>query len=114
MDFGCTINFGGAQAEALSGQSINVSTDAETAARVMLRWKSDSDSGKDNFDTGYAMRLEFDKLEKNHLPGESTCTPDAEKSYLIGTFSADARKPKPKKWCGCQRRSFARNFRGEH
>ncbi len=98
MEFGCTINFGGAQAEALSGQSINVSTDAETAARVVLRWKSDADSGKDNFDTGYAMRLEFDKLDKSHLPGKIyLCTPDAEKSYLIGTFSADARKPKPKK-----------------
>lgn len=98
MEFGCTINFGGAQPEALSGQSINVSTDAETAARVMLKWKTDADSGKDNFDTGYAMRLEFDKLDRNHLPGKIyLCTPDAEKSYLIGTFSADARKPKPKK-----------------
>jgi hypothetical protein len=44
------------------------------------------------------MRLEFGALEKNHLPGKIyLCTPDDEKSYLVGSFNADARKPKPKK-----------------
>ncbi len=98
LEFGCTINFGGAQPEALSGQTINVTTNADTAARVSLRWKNDDQSGKDNFDSGYAMRLEFDPLANNRLPGRIyLCLPDAEKSYLSGTFSADARKPKPKK-----------------
>ena len=97
MEFGCTINFGGAQAEALSGQTINVTTNADTAARVTLRWKNDEGSGKDNFDSGYAMRLEFGALANNHLPGKIyLCLPDDEKSYLMGTFNADARKPKPK------------------
>jgi DNA-directed RNA polymerase subunit RPC12/RpoP len=97
LDFGCTINFSGAQAEALSGQTIHVTTNADTAARVTLHWKSDADSGRDNFTNGYAMRLEFGTLANNRLPGKIyLCTPDAEKSYLMGTFNADARKPKPK------------------
>ena len=97
MEFGCTINFGGAQAEALAGQTINVTTNADTAARVTLRWKNDEGSGKDNFDSGYAMHLEFGALANNHLPGTIyLCLPDGEKSYLMGTFNADARKPKPK------------------
>jgi DNA-directed RNA polymerase subunit RPC12/RpoP len=97
LEFGCTINFSGAQAEALSGQTINVTTNADTAARVSLRWKNDADSGRDNFASGYAMRLEFGALANNHLLGKIyLCTPDAEKSYLLGIFNADARKPKPK------------------
>jgi hypothetical protein len=97
LDFGCTINFSGAQAETLSGQTIHVSTNADTAARVTLHWKNDADSGRDNFTNGYAMRLEFGALANNRLPGKIyLCTPDAEKSYLMGTFNADARKPKPK------------------
>jgi len=96
--FGCTINFGGAQPEALSGQSINVNTNADTAARITFHWKNDTASGKDNFDSGYALRLDFGTLDKNHLPGKIyLCTPDTEKSYLVGSFNADARKPKPKK-----------------
>jgi hypothetical protein len=97
LDFGCTINFGGAQAEALSGQTINVTSNTDTAARITLRWKNDTANGKDNFDSGYAMRLEFGILANNKLPGKIyLCTPDTEKSYLLGTFTADARKPKPK------------------
>jgi DNA-directed RNA polymerase subunit RPC12/RpoP len=97
MEFGCTVNFGGALAEALAGQVINVSSNADTAARVTLRWKNDEGSGKDNYDSGYAMRLEFGTLANNKLPGKIyLCTPDDEKSYLLGSFNADARKPKPK------------------
>jgi hypothetical protein len=97
VDFGCTINFSGAQAEALSGQAIHVTTNADTAARITLRWKNDADSGRDNFTNGYAMRLEFGALANNRLPGKIyLCTPDVEKSYLMGTFNADARKPKPR------------------
>lgn len=95
--FGCTINFGGVQAESLSGQTINVTTNADTAAKVVLHWKTDAASGRDGFDNGYAMRLEFGVLANNHLPGKIyLCTPDDEKSYLLGSFNAEARKPKPK------------------
>jgi DNA-directed RNA polymerase subunit RPC12/RpoP len=98
VDFGITINFSGALAEALANQTINITTNTEEAARVTLRWSGDADSGRNSFNAGYAMRLEFGSLENNHLPGKiHLCTPDAEKSYLLGAFTAEVRKPKPPK-----------------
>jgi DNA-directed RNA polymerase subunit RPC12/RpoP len=95
-DLGATINFGGVLPEALAGQSINVATNAETAARVILRWKEGNLSLRENFTNGYALRIEFGLLDNNHLPGKVyLCMPDAEKSYITGNFNAEIRKPKP-------------------
>ena len=97
-DLGATINFGGVLPEALVGQSINVATNAEKAARVILRWKEGNLSLRENFTNGYALRIEFGLLENNHLPGKVyLCMPDAEKSYITGNFNAEIRKPKPPK-----------------
>jgi len=98
MEFGLVINFSGAQAESLSGKSINVTTNAEKAARVTLRWKDANGTvQKPGFDTGYALRLEFGELANNRLPGKIyLCLPDAEKSYVLGSFTAAVSKPKPK------------------
>ena len=98
VEFGAIINFSGAQPEDLSGKTIDVTTNAEKAAKVTLRYKDDSGTvQKPNFDAGYALRLEFGALANNRLPGKIyLCLPDDEKSYLVGTFNADARKPKPK------------------
>jgi hypothetical protein len=95
-DLGATINFGGVLPEALAGQSINVATNAETAARVILRWKEGNLSLRENFTNGYALRIEFGQLAGNRMPGKVyLCTPDAEKSYITGNFNAEIRKPKP-------------------
>ena len=98
VEFAAFVNFSGAQPEALSGQTINVTTNADKAARVSLRWKdADGTVQKTNYDDSYALRLEFGPLANNRLPGKIyLCTPDTEKSYLLGSFNADARKPKPK------------------
>jgi regulation of enolase protein 1 (concanavalin A-like superfamily)/DNA-directed RNA polymerase subunit RPC12/RpoP len=98
FEFGVAINFSGAQPEALSGKSLNLLAGTNTSARVMLRWKdADGTVQKSNYDDGYALRLEFGALANNRLPGKIyLCLPDPEKSYLMGTFNADARKPKPK------------------
>lgn len=98
VEFAAFINFSGAQPEALSGQIINVTTNADKAARVSLRWKDDGGTvQKVNYEDSYALRLEFGQLANNRLPGKIyLCAPDTEKSYLLGTFNADARKPKPK------------------
>ena len=98
LEFGAQINFGGAQPEALSGQTINVAANTDKAAKISLRWK---DAGgaiqKANYDSGYAMRLEFGTLANGRLPGKIwLCLPDAEKSYLLGSFKANVNKPKPK------------------
>ena len=97
FEFGLSIVFQGLQAEALSGQTINVSTNVAKAVKVAMRWKGDGEAGRESYESGYALRLEFGTLAKNRLPGKIyVCLPDEGKSYLMGTFSADARKPKPK------------------
>jgi DNA-directed RNA polymerase subunit RPC12/RpoP len=99
-DFAVAIYFTGAQAESLSGQSLNVMPDADRAARVQLRWKdAEGKNRRTDYTNGYAMRLEFGALANNKLPGKIyLCTPDTEKSYLLGTFTANTPRPKaPKK-----------------
>jgi hypothetical protein len=95
VDFGLVINFSGVQAEALAGKSFNITTNAPLAAHVALRWKETDQVLKDNFETGYALRLEFGEVAKNRLPGKIYfCAPDDDKSYVAGTFNAEIRKPK--------------------
>jgi len=98
VEFGAQINFSGAQPEALAGQTLNVSADADKAAPVTLHWKDTNGVQKADFGAGYALRLEFGALAKDRLPGKIyLCTPDAEKSYLLGSFKANVTKPKPPK-----------------
>jgi hypothetical protein len=98
VEFGVTINFSGAQSEALEGQSISVATNTDKAARVTLRWKDGEQAMRDSFDNGYALRLAFGALDNNHVAGKIyLCTPDESKSYIAGTFNAEIKKPKPPK-----------------
>ena len=97
VEFGVIINFGGAQPESLAGQSLNITTNADKAAGVMLRWKDDDQQSKVTITNGYALRLNFGQLSGNHLSGKIyLCVPDETKSYIAGTFNADIRRPKPK------------------
>ena len=97
FEFGLSIVFQGVQAEALSGQTINVSTNVAKAVKVAIRWKGEGEAGRESFESGYALRLEFGTLAKNRLPGKIyVCLPDEGKSYLMGTFSAVTPKSKPK------------------
>jgi len=97
VEFGVIINFGGAQPEALAGQSLNITTNADKAAGIMLRWKDDDQQSKVTMTNGYALRLNFGQLSGNHLSGKIyLCAPDETKSYIAGTFNADIRRPKPK------------------
>ena len=95
MDFGLVINFSGVQSELLAGQSINITTNAPLAARVTLRWEETNQSLRDNFETGYALRLDFGTVVSNHLSGKIYfCAPDDAKSYVAGLFNAEIRRPK--------------------
>lgn len=98
VEFGVTINFSGAPPAALAGRTIHVQPDATKAARVTLHWKDASGvNQKANFDEKYALRLEFGTIARGRLPGKIyLCTPDAEKSYVLGQFSAAVIRPKPK------------------
>jgi hypothetical protein len=98
LKFGLSINFNNAPTESLAGKTFDLTTNAENTPHVTLHWQAGVESSKESFNDGYALRLEFGQLANNHLPGKIyLCLPDATKSYLAGTFTADAHKPKPKK-----------------
>ena len=97
LALGLQINFGGVQPEALAGQSLNIATNAPMAARVILNWQDGGQPAKVILQGGYAMRLNFGQVSGNRLPGTIYfCAPDDTKSYVMGTFSAELRKSKPK------------------
>ena len=97
VEFGVLINFAGAAPETLAGKNLNVLADTNKSARVPLHWKSDDAPQKTSYEINYAMRLEFGAIAKIRLPGKIyLCTPDAEKSFLVGSFNAVISRPKPK------------------
>jgi DNA-directed RNA polymerase subunit RPC12/RpoP len=97
MNLSVMINFPGVQPEALAGKSLNVTTNATVAAHVILGWKEGDQGLREFFTNGYAMRLDFGELEKNHIAGKIyLCTADAGKSYVAGNFNAEIRKSRPK------------------
>jgi len=97
IDFGARINFSGAAPEVLANKTINVGTNVDQAAVLTLLWRNDAGVQKQIFKESYALRLEFGALTTNRLPGKIyLCTPDQEKSYLMGKFNATIYKPKPK------------------
>ena len=98
MTFGFQVNFGGVQPEGLAGQSLNITTNAPMAARVILNWQDGDHAAKEILQGGYAMRLNFEQVNGNRLSGRIYfCAPDDMKSYVMGTFNAEIRKPKPPK-----------------
>ena len=97
VEFGLQINFGAVQPESLAKQSLNIQTNAPMAARVTMIWPDGNQTARVNIQ-GYAMRLHFDEIEGNKLEGEIyLCLPDDEKSYVAGNFTAEIRRPKPKR-----------------
>ncbi|HTV75808.1 MAG TPA: hypothetical protein VMD57_02330 [Candidatus Baltobacteraceae bacterium] len=96
VTFGLMINFGGAQPEALAGQSLDVATNAPMAARITMAWQDDGQSARESLEGGYAMRLTFGQLAGNRISGKIYfCAPDEMKSYVAGTFNVQIRRPKP-------------------
>jgi DNA-directed RNA polymerase subunit RPC12/RpoP len=94
-EFGLTINFSGARAESLAGQTINIGPNVDKAARVTLRWRDASGAQHETFDSGYAMRLQFGPEANNRIPGKIyLCTPDEMKSYVAGTLTIEIRRPR--------------------
>ena len=95
MEFGARIKFG-VLPDALTNKTINVSATADQAASVVLLWNDNGAVQKEVFKAGYALRLEDGVISKNLLIGKIyLCTPDEEKSYLMGKFYAYIVKPKP-------------------
>ncbi len=96
-DVAFNLFFGNATAAMLAGKTINVGTNAASAARVMLRWKDGDQTMHETFTNDYAMRLEFGGVTNNRIDAQIyLCTDDEHKSYVAGTFRAEIRKPKPR------------------
>ncbi len=98
INLGLAVNFGGAQPESLAGQTVNVATNAEKAAVVTMRYLGeDQKLVRESYTNGYALRLNFNQLIGNRLSGKIYfCAPDATKSYVLGTFNAEIRRPRPR------------------
>ena len=97
-DLSFVINFTGANAQMLSGKTINVATNAPSAARVVLHWKDGEHSTHQTFTNGYALLLNFGEAANNRISGKIyLCTSDEQKSYVAGAFKAEIRKGRPKK-----------------
>ncbi|MGH7981282.1 MAG: hypothetical protein ACREE6_18040, partial [Limisphaerales bacterium] len=66
--------------------------------RLTLHWKDGNHWRHETFTSGYALLLNFDKPDYNRISGNIyLCVPDEEKSYVAGTFSAQIKKPAPKR-----------------
>ena len=97
FEFGVMIDFHGESPDMMAGKSFNISNTVDQATKVSMRWRDSGQVKRKSFQDNYAMRVDFGAFSKNHLHGKIyLCTPDTEKSYVMGAFDADARAAKPK------------------
>ena len=99
-DLGITIVFFSHTPEELGGKTIEVSADrTPPLPRVTKRWKTGQGEVRTReFHSGYALKAVFEKPKEGRLPGKIyLALPDEEKSFISGTFTAEIRKPQPKK-----------------
>ena len=99
-DLGITIIFFSHTPEELGGKTIEVSADrTPPLPRVFKRWKTDQGEARNKeFKSGYALKATFEKPKEGRLPGKIyLALPDEERSFIAGTFSAEIRKPQPRK-----------------
>jgi len=96
-ELGLSIYLSTNQTANLAGHTVNITSDSTNAPRVRLRWLNEQRKNTTrDFQTGYALKIEFGQFAGNRMPGELyLCTPDDEKSYVAGAFNAEIRKPKP-------------------
>lgn len=99
-DVGVTIVLPPRPAKEYAGKQFLIARDyAGKAPRVV--WRIMNDEAQEVTHTvtrGYAMKLEFDQIANERLPGRVyLCTPDKAKSVVVGSFVAEVRKPSPPK-----------------
>ena len=92
---GMAVDFFAKQAEDLAGKTVIIEATRTNAPHLMVRWQDEQ--GKtvtQDFQEGYALRVEFGDLAGSRLPGRIyLAAPDDEKSYLTGTFDAEIHRP---------------------
>ena len=97
-DLGLSIAFFAKQAEELDGKTLSVTATNAISPKLTLRWKDGGQAKTEAFKNGYALKLEFGAINNGRIPGRIyVSAPDAMKSCVAGTFSAEVRKPSPPK-----------------
>ena len=95
-DLGVTIQLPKQPPQDFAGKQFSIPKDyAGKGPRVVLRTKDDQQKeATTGFASGYAMKLEFDQIAENRLPGRLyLCMPDQDKSVVVGSFSARILEP---------------------
>lgn len=98
-DVGVSVHLFAERTEDLAGRTVTIESTRTNPPRTILRWKNEQGEPvtKDQRQ-GYALKVEFGQVTNNHLPGRIFIAfSDDPKSYAAGTFSAEIRKPAPKK-----------------
>ena len=71
------------------GKTVVVEPNTTNPPMVNLRWKDGQGQAMNQQERRYAMRIEFGQPAGGQLPGKIyLCTPDEQKSYVVGTFTA--------------------------
>ncbi len=98
-DLAVSIHLFARQGEELSGKTLEVFPTQPHSPRVVLRWKNElRKSASETIRSGYALRLVFEQAAEGRMPGKIyLCLPDAAKSFVAGTFTAEIKKPLPPK-----------------
>ncbi len=96
---GVSVHLFARQGEELSGKSIDIASNrAPPLPRVTVRWKEDQQPSKEEFLTGYALRLAFRQAAHGRIAGRIyLCLPDEARSFVAGTFDAEIRRTPPAK-----------------
>jgi hypothetical protein len=87
------------RSDELAGKTITIEPTRAPAPKLTLRCNDPQQPPVTrNLHEGYALRLEFGSVSGRALPGKIfLATPDPKKSFLAGTFTAEIRKPAPRK-----------------
>jgi hypothetical protein len=98
-DVGVSVHLFAERTEDLAGRTVTIEATRTNAPRVILRWKDErGEQVTKDYRQGYALRVEFGAVSGNRLPGKIfIALPDGPKSYAAGTFTAEIRRPPPKK-----------------
>ncbi|HEY5914413.1 MAG TPA: hypothetical protein VJA21_27810 [Verrucomicrobiae bacterium] len=97
-DLGVDILLTAQTAQQLVGKTIVIAPGAKSVvSKVILRWKDDQRQPRqEEITTGYALTLVFGHIAGGRLSGKlHVSLPDADRSFVAGTFDAEIIKPQP-------------------
>jgi DNA-directed RNA polymerase subunit RPC12/RpoP len=94
-----SINLCAVDAREPGGKSYNIGTNfSGVTPQIVLRWREGDLRIAQAFTNGYAMKLQLEPIKDDQAPGRIyLCLPDVFRSFVVGTFNAQIKKPSPPK-----------------